>query len=670
MIALLESAATSESAAETESTSSSRSSDALLWVGLAGILLLAAAAWPMQERSLPAWTIAALSAGLAAWALVAWKAAGPPEDLAPIAPESVSAGRVVSGVALSLALAAISWMRTKNQQFDPVGVAAWSGAIAVWLWSWRPASAAVEPVRGPRPWVSRRGLGIGAALLLILAIGAFFRFSRLSEIPPHPGSDHAEDLLNLVDLQEGQRPVFFPRNTGQAPLPFYFEYLLHRVLGLPINYLTLKISTAAIGMLAILAMYRLGKELGGARLGLVAAAIMAFSKWPTLGARRGLTFVWAVFPAALALAALLRFMRRGDRGSALSAGFWIGLGQFGYNAFKIVPALVPIAVGLSLFDPRWRGRRAKILGGALLITATSLLVFLPLLQYMLQDPGDFWYRAMTRAGSRERPLPGPAPVIFASNLKAMMLAFHWRGDQAWINTVSEEPFLDPVTGAFLLAGVLAALACALRGSRRWALVLLSLPVLTLASTLALAFPVENPGINRAAVAMPSVFVLAALPAAWMLGEARRRSALQRVAVVAALLLFGAAAVRENYQSYFVRFRWEQTKLLEPVLDLVRVMREHRQKGVPFDNVYLLNSANWIDGRAVSFEIGDPRWFDPHDVAPGAPVPFLRDRPLLFFVHQSDADRRAQLRQAFPDGQERFVTQPFKDRSYYTYYVPR
>ena len=670
MNTLLESAASSEAAAETESTSSPRAPDSLLWVGLAGILLLAVATWPMQGQRLPAWAIAALSVGLAAWAVVAWKAAGAPEKLPPIAREPISAARVASGVALSLALAAVSWMRTADQQFDLVGVSAWWGAIAAWLWAWRPVRAAAERVREPRPPRPRHWLGVGAALFLILALGAFFRFHDLSEIPPHPGSDHAEDLMNLLDLQQGDRPVFFPRNTGQAPLPFYFEYLLLRVLGLPINFLTLKISTAAIGLLAILAMYRLGRELGGTRLGLVAAAIMAFSKWPTLGARRGLTFVWAVFPAALALAALLRYLRRGDRGSALSAGFWIGLGQFGYNAFKIVPALVPIAVGLALFDPRWRGRRAKLLGCALLTTATSLVVFLPLLQYMLQRPQDFWYRAMTRAGSLERPLPGPAPVVFASNLKDMMLAFHWRGDRAWINTPSLEPFLDPVTGAFLLAGVVAALVCALRGSRRWALVLISIPVLTLASTLALAFPVENPGINRAAVAMPSVFILAALPAAWMLGEARRRNLAARVVVVLSLLTLAAAAVRENYQSYFVRFRNEQTVLLEPTMDLVRVMREYRAKGVSFDNVYLLNLGNWIDGRSIAFEIGDPRWNDPHDIAPGRAVPFIRDRPLLFFVHQSDPQRRAQLKDAFPNGHERFVKQPFPDRSYYTYFVPR
>jgi hypothetical protein len=476
--------------------------------------------------------------------------------------------------------------------------------------------------------------------------------------------------MNIEDLARGERPVFFPRNTGQPPLPFYFEYLLVR-LGLPIDYLMLKISTAIIGMLAIPAMYVVGRELGGAPLGLVAAALCAWSKWPTLGARRGLTFAWAVFPAALFLAAILRYMRRGDRASALSAGFWLGLGQYGYNAFKIVPAMVPLAFGLCLFDRRWKHYRGRLVRDGLLVAATALLVFLPLLQYMLQRPQDFWYRAMTRAGSHERPLPGSAGELFADNLGRMALAFHFRGDQAWINTVTEEPFLDPVTGAFLLAGLLVAGVKVARGSARWALVVLSLFVLTLASTLALAFPVENPGINRAAVALPSVLVLAGLPAAWLWQRARERGRLARLAIGGVLGGLAALSVQQNYESYFVRFRNEQVTILEPTLDLVRVMREYRaERGVPFDNVYLLNTTNWIDGRSIDFEIGDRLWSGPHDIPPGAPVPHILDRPLLFFFHQSDADRRLQLRQKFPEGEEKIVEQPFPDRSYVTYFVPR
>ncbi|HEX4440880.1 MAG TPA: hypothetical protein VH854_12460 [Thermoanaerobaculia bacterium] len=659
-----------DAAARTSRASPPVSGLPLVAIGLFGLAVLTFACTSMQVRRLPLPAAVALAAGLAAWGFVAARWMRPDASDAPPLELGAAPRWRLYGLPLVAALAAVSWWRTAGGRFGSVGVLAWWSAVALWIAAWWPTSH-VSPARSTASGRSARRLAaIGGGLLLALAIGAVFRFHRLSEIPPHPGSDHAEDLLNLVDIQDGQRPVFFPRNTGQPPLPFYFEHLLRRALGLGFNFMTLKIATATIGMLAIPAMYVLGRELGGAPFGLLAALLTAWSKWPTLGARRGLTFAWAIFPAALAVAALLKYLRTGERRSALMAGLWIGLGQFGYNAFKIVPALVPLAFALALFDRRWKGRRGRLVLDGVLATVTTILVSLPLLQYMLQRPNDFLYRVLTRAGSLERPLPAPAPVVFAENLKNMALAFHWRGDHAWINTVADEPFLDPVSGALLLAGVLGAAALALRGSRRWAFVLLSVPILTLASTLALAFPIENPGINRAAVAFPSIVALAVLPAATLVGAARRREISVSVLAAAGLLGLAALSVRSNWQSYFVRFDEQQQLIAEPTMDLVRVMKEYRARGVPYDNVYLLNTSSWIDGRMLAFELGDPLWPIPHDVAPATPVPFLLDRPLLFFFHPSDSARRAQLHADFPDGVETLIRQKFRDRNYYTYYVPR
>ena len=121
----------------------------------------------------------------------------------------------------------------------------------------------------------------------------------------------------------------------------------------------------------------------------------------------------------------------------------------------------------------------------------------------------------------------------------------------------------------------------------------------------------------------------------------------------------------------MRFRDEQIKILDPTLDVVRVMRRYRdERGVPFDNAYLLGTTGWIDGRCIDFEIGDRLWSGPHDIPPGQPVPLILDRPLLFFVHPSDTAHRDELAAAFPDGKEELQAQPFPDRSYYTYFVPR
>jgi hypothetical protein len=623
----------------------------------------------MQEQELPLWAAAALSGGLVAWLHVSRVSAGHPEALESLEDSPINPWKIFFGLPVSFGLATVAGWQTAEGVFRPLGVASWLSAVAVWFWAWRPPRPARPTATGG---ATRRKLDmrIAAALLLILAIGSVFRFYRLSEIPPHPGSDHAEDLMNVVDIEQGERPVFFPRNTGQPPLPFYWEFFLHRAFGLPLRYLTLKISTASIGMLAIPAIYFLGAELGGPALGLAAAALAAWSKWLTFGARRGLTYPFAVLPAAIALGMMLRYLRRGDRKSALLAGLWLGIGLYGYNAFKVVPLIVPAAVLLALFDPRWRERRGRLIADGLLIAATALLLFLPLFQFMLGSPEEFFFRALTRATSLERPLPGPPAAVFLSNLKNMLLAFHWRGDHSWIDTVTGEPFLDPVGGALLLAGAMVALVRSIRGSRRWALVLISIPILTLASTLSLAFPIENPGTNRAAVAAPSIFVLAALPAAWLVTESRKREFRMRLAVGFSLGAMAAVSLQQNFESYFVRYEKQQARLLPPVMDVVRVMKDYRARGVPFENVYLLDTMYWIDGRCIGFEIGDLSWSDIHRVAPDEPVPPILDRPLLFIVHPNDEERRLQLKERFPQGEERLVPQRFRDRDYDVYYVPR
>ena len=192
---------------------------------------------------------------------------------------------------------------------------------------------------------------------------------------------------------------------------------------------------------------------------------------------------------------------------------------------------MPVAFCIALFDRRWKGRqRAGSSWTAPLVTITAILLFLPLLQYMLSGRTISSYRVMTRAGSRERALPAPAPVVllFEDLEEAWRSPFTGRATARGSTPSPRSRSSTPPREHCSLAGACGALALAARGSRRWALVLLSVPVLTLASTLALAFPIENPGINRAAVAFPSIVAIAALPAARLIEAARGRRLLPRV----------------------------------------------------------------------------------------------------------------------------------------------
>ncbi|MFY9552409.1 MAG: hypothetical protein WAU32_14780, partial [Thermoanaerobaculia bacterium] len=620
---------------------------------------------------LPAWAAACLAAGIALWVAVAWSGASVPEPAEPFVPDSAAGRRLAVGLPLAAVLTGFAFWQMRDANFHAAGTICWIAALAVWFWTWtpRPASRRPEPRRDP---TRQRRIAL-ILFLAVLAIGVFFRFYRLSELPAHPHSDHVEDLFNIEDLDAGQRPVFFERNTGQAPLPFYWIWLLHRLFGLPLHFTLLKVSLALIGLLVVPATYVLGRTLGGWRLGLFAAAFAAWSMWATLGARRGLSYPFAVFPAALALAGLIAWMRTGQRRHALLAGLWLGVGQHGYNAFKIAPLLVPLAMLLALTDGRWKGRRLRIFGDALLMAGTALIVFLPLLDYAVKEPQWFFHRILTRVTGEERSLAAPALVLFGRNLKNMALAFHWKGDGGWIHAVIDEPFLDPATGAFLLAGIVLGFALWLRGSRAWGLVLLSLPVWTLASSLNLAFPHENPGITRSAVALPSIMALCALPAAWIAGEAVRLRSWRRLAPAAALAVLLGLSLSENVVGYFGRFGRQMTMLLDPVMEMVSVARAYRDRGVPFDRLYLLDWPHWVDARCIAYELDIPKplqWAEANNVWPGVAVARREERPLLYFFQGHDEERRRQLRELYPGGEERVWRQANPDRDWISYYVSR
>ena len=265
------------------------------------------------------------------------------------------------------------------------------------------------------------------------------------------------------------------------------------------------------------------------------------------------------------------------------------MGLATYTSFRAVPLVVPVAVAAALFDRRRRGRRWGAVGGGALAAATSVLVFLPVLKFAFlgEHREFFWARILTRATDAERAVAGSPLRVFAGNLWNMAKAFHWSGSSTWTVLVQYEPFLDTVSGALLLAGLVLALRQAIGGAWRWTWLFPALLVLTLPSTLALAYPNENPSLNRAGVAIPVVFLLVSFPFAYLWrGFLRERVGL-RVAGIAALLAGASVSVRENAASYFVRLGVSYDAVIEHAMEVAAVMRQYHTQGIPYDQQYLL-----------------------------------------------------------------------------------
>lgn len=632
-----------------------------------GLLLLIVAQIPMQQQRLGLPAAISLASGLALWMLALLmspylKRAVALPTLA-IEPQAIR-WPLLGG---ALALAALTWRATGAGEYTAIGVTSWLAATALWCWGWWPSAGVSEPARdGGARW--RWLVPLGA----ILVLGAFFRFYRLSETPADPTSDHAEKLLDVYDLLNGKRPIFFGRNTGREPGQFYITLGLIKLFNLPLRFETLKLGTALIGLLAIPAVFLFAREVGGTRTGLIAAALYAISKWVVNTARMGLRFPYGPLPTALVLWLVLRYLRRGDRRDALLCGLVIGLGLHGYISFRVAPLLVPLLFGAALLvDRRWRQHWRRLIADGLLIAATALLACLPLAHYSVQHPDEVWYRVATRAADSERTLGSSAEQVatFGRNNLNALLAFNWRGDDTVVNAVHHDPFLDIVTGAALLAGLLIVGARLGRGDRRMLYLLLPIPLLLLPSTLNLAFPIENPSANRLGTVAPVILTIAALPLAylWEHGWSRR--------IERGLLAFGLAtlfvlATQQNYVRYFRDYDRQYRANVQNTHQVVASITGLMAEGVPLDQVYLLAYPHWLDGRNIALALGQPGWEGEHDWPREQPLPPQRaDQPMLFVLNVADDRRKAELHTAFPDGSYSLMMNTTLGKEYALYYVP-
>jgi hypothetical protein len=264
-----------------------------------------------------------------------------------------------------------------------------------------------------------------------------------------------------------------------------------------------------------------------------------------------------------------------------------------------------------------------------------------------------------------------ATVFLQNNLNAA-LAFNWRGDTTFVNAVRLDPWLDVVTGALFLAGLTTVvLRIAIGRDLRALVVLAVLPVVFLASTLALSFPWENPSVNRAGAAAPIVFAIAGLALARLpTAMAGGGGAAGRFAAGLAVAGLLAVAARENYVRYFHDYDRQVRMTIPNTTEIARAIDGAATVGVDHADAYLIDSPYWLDVRNVGIVLGDDAWAQDHDVRPDDPLPEQQaGRPLFFVLNQGNAERLAELQRVWPNGiLTRYAAQvPAQD--FLTYWVP-
>jgi hypothetical protein len=645
-------------------------------VGSFALFLFAQISWMPPSRSVLTGAMAALlAAGLAVWAYVEGEWRLP--EIETSKPEKGALVYRRGPLIVAIVFFALTFLFSTENRFNFLNVVCWIVAIGSALaafWQTRVAPRAYW--QRLRTFVSEGQWGFAVsrwtvALVLAFAVIAFFRFYHLDTAPLEMNSDHAEKLLDVFDIQNGQTSIFFTRNSGREPLQFYLVDLMSKVFGTGLSFTSLKLSTTLVAFVSLAYVYLLGKELGGRWVGLFALLLVGLGFWPNLLARVGLRF--SLYPtfAAPVLFHLLRGLRRSHLNDFLMAGIFMGIGLNGYTSFRIMPIVAGVGLLIYLAHRATPEQRRRALIGFALLALISLVLFAPLLRYLTDNFAAFGERMLTRLGEAERPYPGSPTLIFAQNVWRALAMFNYSGGQIWLVGLVDRPAFDLISAALFLLGVCLVAIRYVR-SRNWQdlFLLVAIPVMMLPSTLSLAFPEENPAMNRASGAWIPAFLTCAIALDALVHGVRQRLGgklgQHSAQIVGAGILLLAAVL--NYKLFFSDYVSEYANFNWNTSEMGQVIADYADSFGSFDTAWVVAYPYWVDTRLVGMEAGNPS----RDYAiwpEQLPQTLESSYPKLFLLKPEDTNGINGLQTLYPQGILSLHPSASPSKEFIVYLVP-
>ena len=413
-------------------------------------------------------------------------------------------------------------------------------------------------------------------IVLVLAVTAVLYLHGLGTAPVYIGGDEARFATAASsiasdgrDLSGTRLPLFFHLPDSLAadaggtrwyqPLLFYLMAAVFRFL--PVSEQSMRLPTAAIGLLDVFLIYVVGRRLFANRgWATLAALVLALSPAHFIFSRQGLDYICPL-PFVLAwLWCVIAAVESGSSRLSLASGLILGVGFYSYIASWATMPLLLLVTWVALRQSGDAGPHMRAAAIGFAVPVTIALAWLG------------WHPEMWRDTAGRYHVYDAHHLTSLLGLRSMLdyhrvqerVSVYWDyfnpaylffsgGSNLSMSTRRAGVYLLPVS-AWLACGVY---ECWRRRSAVMSTVLLAgLLVAPLPATLV----GERYAIQRELVALPFVALIATFGAAWLL----RRPA--RTARLAGLLLLLAMPVQFTvfWQDYFNGYRVRSAFAFDPV----------------------------------------------------------------------------------------------------------
>ncbi len=398
-------------------------------------------------------------------------------------------------------------------------------------------------------------------LFSILVLALFVRVYHLDSLPAGLYPDEATNGTDaLLANETGDYRLLYTNNYGREGLFINLQALAVKYFGNTVP--VLKFWSVAFGTLAVLGIYLLAKELYARRLyASIAAFFLATSYWAINFSRIGFRAIMVTFLLTFSFYFFFKGLRTNRLRDFLFAGLFLGTGIHTYVAFRLAPliviALLPV---LFLTYERFLARYWK---HALVFAFGAFVAAAPMFYDFYQHPDHFSSRTGAVSIFSPEINKGDFWGTFGKTFGLSLMKYNFWGDQNWRHNYPPYPILDPVTGAFFLAGFLfiiwetiKLLGLRFREKLRDERLVRNWFLLSAFFVMLMPEFLTEEGLPHALRAIGTqmpVYLIALVPITWLAAQARHALPGSRIALYSLLafgLFFGAAF---NLTKYFVFF---------------------------------------------------------------------------------------------------------------------
>jgi NADH:ubiquinone oxidoreductase subunit K len=249
--------------------------------------------------------------------------------------------------------------------------------------------------------------------------------------------------------------------------------------------------------------------------------------------------------------------------------------------------------------------------------------------------------------------------------------FFWDNGVIWAHSVPSRPALEVVSGALYFLGIAGLLVRYIR-KRNWMdlFLLVSIPLMLMPSILSLAYPGENPSLNRSAGAVVPVFIVIGMALEATVRAVRTKLAGRagRWAAVGLTVFLLVWSGVNNYDLVFNQYATIYRNSSWNTSEIGEVAKLFIETQGSTETTYVVGYPHWVDSRLVAINSGHAG-LDYAILPEQIPDTTEDPRAKMFFLSVDDAENIVLLQDLFPDGVLSRYTSTVQNKDFMIFTVP-